>query len=93
MAGCVALRKYGDGVCEMKMLYVRPQFRRLGVGRGLALVILEEARSAGYKSMRLDTLQSMKEAVTLYRSMGFTDTAPYRFNPIEGALFMEITML
>jgi putative acetyltransferase len=89
-AGCVALRQLGDGVCEMKRLWVRPPFRCLGVGRRLAEAIVDEARSIGYSCMRLDTVASMTAAIALYRRLGFVEISPYCGNPLPGAKFMEL---
>lgn len=88
-AGCIALRKIGEGICEMKRLYVREAYRGLKMGKKLIARILEEASQRHYDYMRLDTLATMTRAYDLYRSFGFYEIAPYVYNPIPGAIFME----
>ena len=88
-AGCVALRPIDAATCEMKRLYVRPAFRGTGAGRALAQAVLDEARRIGYRAMRLDTVPAMLGAIALYRALGFVPIAPYRHNPLPGAMFFE----
>jgi putative acetyltransferase len=88
-AGCVALRELSPGICEMKRLFVRPEYRGLRIGRLLALRIVDEAKSLGYKAMRLDTLDRLESAVALYRGMGFVQIPAYCRNPLPGAMFWE----
>jgi ribosomal protein S18 acetylase RimI-like enzyme len=92
IVGCVALRKIDNSICEMKRLYVKPQYRGLKIGRSLTEKIIEHARQIGYSHMRLDTLPTMHEARSLYRSFGFVEIKPYRYNPIEGAVYMELKL-
>lgn len=91
-AGCIALRAIGDGICEMKRLYVRPSFRRQSLGRRLAEAILAAACGEKYKFMRLDTLQSMHDAIALYESLGFQRIPAYYDNPIPGVVFFELAL-
>ena len=93
LAGCVALHKLAPGICEMKRLYLRPPFRGKGLGRILTDRIIAEARRIGYQRMRLDTVEPvMKDAVAMYRKLGFHEIAPYCENPIAGAMYMELQL-
>jgi putative acetyltransferase len=92
IAGCVTLKKIDEGICEMKRLYVRPDFRGKSIGRELSEAIVEEARKMGYAKMRLDTLTRLTEAITLYRSMGFKEIKPYVFNPLDDVVYMELEL-
>jgi GNAT superfamily N-acetyltransferase len=93
VAACAALRKIDFGVCEMKRLYLRLQFRGKGLGRAVAERLVAEARQIGYQRMRLDNVEPvMKDAVAMYRKLGFVEIAPYRSNPIAGAMYMELKL-
>ncbi|MHC4757804.1 MAG: GNAT family N-acetyltransferase [Planctomycetota bacterium] len=91
-AGCVGLRDLGDGICEMKRLYVKPEFRGLKIGRKLVEAVIKQAQNIGYKYMRLDTIPLMIAARALYVSIGFEEIESYRYNPIEGVQFMELEL-
>ncbi|MGA8271093.1 MAG: GNAT family N-acetyltransferase [Candidatus Sulfotelmatobacter sp.] len=93
LAGCVALHKLDSCICEMKRLYLRPKFRGKSVGRAMAERIISEARQIGYQCMRLDTVEPvMKDAVAMYHKLGFKEIAPYRPNPMAGAMYMELEL-
>ena len=96
LAGCGAMRPLADvdyaNACEMKRLYVRPAFRRFGLGRALASALLDEARRAGHSVMLLDTLDDMESARGLYATLGFVEVPPYYYNPIPGAHYLKVDL-
>lgn len=93
LAGCGSLHRLDPDICEMKRLYLRPQFRGKGLGRAIAERLIVDAREIGYQRMRLDTVGPvMKDAVAMYRKLGFKEIAPYRKNPMAGTLYMELEL-
>lgn len=91
-AGAVGVWQQAPGICEMKRLYVKPQFRRLDLGRRLAAAVVEEGRRLGYGAMRLDTLKTMVAARRLYAGMGFVEVEPYYHNPMPDVVYMELPL-
>jgi carbonic anhydrase len=91
-AGCVGIRRFSEGVCEMKRLYVDPAFRGHGVGRKLALAAIKAAHELGYRRILLDTVPSMRIAVKLYRELGFSEAPAYYPSPVEGTIFLTLDL-
>ena len=91
-AGCVALRPLEGKICEMKRLYVLPDYRGRGIGRTLAIAVIDRAREFDYEKMRLDTIESMKAAKNLYFSLNFRIIEAYRYNPLENPSYMELDL-
>ncbi|WP_431259626.1 GNAT family N-acetyltransferase [Roseateles chitinivorans] len=96
IAGCGGFRPMTDSdyanACEMKRLFIRPAFRRFGLGRTMAQALIDRATTAGYSSMLLDTLDDMEAARDLYESLGFEEIPPYYFNPIAGAHYLKVDL-
>ena len=92
IAGCVAVRKLEADVCEMKRLFVKPDFQNLKIGKKLIYAVIKRARDLEYKRMRLDTLPLMEKAQNLYRSVGFKEIEAYRYNPDPKTTFMELNL-
>jgi putative acetyltransferase len=91
--GCIALMpltsENDKRICEMKRLYVKPEFRRYKIGRALIEKLLETAKEIGYDIMKLDTLQKLEAAIHLYKKYGFVETTSYYQNPLPGVVYMQ----
>lgn len=92
LAGCVGLRPLGDGIGEMKRLYVRPTYRSVGLGKHLVDAVIQSARLAGHRELRLDTLASMTSAQALYRRLGFVEIPPYNDKYLPGTRFYALPL-
>ena len=93
IAGCIALRPMDEeGICEMKRLFVRDEFRGKGIGKMLAERIIADAQQIGYRTMRLDTLQRMETARILYAQLGFKIIPAYYNNPMDEVVYMELPL-
>lgn len=92
LAGCIAFRPFGNDCCEMKRLFVRPTFRGKKIGKALAEKIITDAKGMGYRAMLLDTLASLSSSTALYKTLGFYETEPYRFNPLPSALYLRLDL-
>lgn len=86
---CAAYRKLDSEICELKRMYVRPEYRSLKIGKELLILLIDKAKANGYAYMRLDTVKNMVSARSLYQKNGFYEIAPYYLNPNEGVVYME----
>ena len=92
VVGCIALKPIGEDICEMKRLYVKPSARGKALGKQLVEELIHFAKGAGYKTMKLDTITSLKDAIKLYRSKGFTETDAYVYNPLPEVLYLQLSL-
>ncbi len=91
VAGCVGLQRLSGGICEMRRLFVRPEYQRSGIGKALCRAVIEQAVKIGYTSMRLCT--ALEPPKALYKFIGFKEIEPYKHVPIETAVFMELKLV
>ncbi|MFZ1990707.1 MAG: GNAT family N-acetyltransferase [Alphaproteobacteria bacterium] len=92
MIGCICLKRLDQNTCEMKRMFVDPSARGLGVGRALALAVIEAAKARGFAEMKLDSLERLKPATALYRGLGFKETAPYNTNPEPDVVYFALPL-
>jgi len=93
VVGCIALRRFNQTSAELKRLYIRNGFRGLGISKRLIQRVIQDAMDTGYKSILLDTLETMKPAISLYTSFGFEEIESYYDNPIEGAKYFKLDLV
>lgn len=91
-AGCIGLRKLDAQRCEMKRLYVRPQFRGRRLGEQLVEKIIEDARAIGYSHIMLDTLPFLEAAISMYQKFGFSTTERYNDSPMDSTIYMKLEL-
>jgi len=92
LVGCVAIRPLADDICELKRLYVRPRHRRKGIGTSLVQAAIDKANKIGYTRLRLGTLRTLKEALSIYRFLEFSEILPYKPTQFSDAVFMELLL-
>lgn len=92
ITGCVGVRRFSEGIAELKRLYVKPDYRSLKLGKGLLEAAIDSARQLGYRFVRLDTVPGQHKAQDLYQLLGFYEIAPYRHSPVEGTMYLEKTL-
>lgn len=92
VAGCIALRPLNDTQCEMKRLYVKPQFRNKGIAKILVEKIISDAKEIGYNSMLLDTLPFLTAATNMYKKMGFYEFECYNDSPLDNTIYMKLDL-
>ena len=91
-AGCIGLRRMDEENCEMKRLYVRPQYRDKHIGGKLVRQVIDDAKAIGYSHMLLDTFPFLDSAIRMYRALGFYEIERYNDNPIEGCIYMKLDL-
>lgn len=92
LAGCIGLRKIDDQTCEMKRLYIRPEFRGKKLGNVLVEKIIADAREIGYSYMLLDTLPFLQSAIHIYKKFGFYEIESYNDSPMAASIYMKLDL-
>lgn len=90
--GCFGIRKFEEGIGELKRMYLKDEARGQGLGKRMLKDAVKAGKALGYLKMRLDTLPSMNAAIGLYKSLGFYEIDAYRYNPISGTKYFEISL-